>query len=107
VRAEVKQTESTLASEITWRSISGQRAVKLTQITDSRTQFRAGGDPDRCKLQHLLRDGGCIVRPHEGIVVRRSGGFDRPQFGAAKNAVKLTTLSGLRRALFVTKDEPS
>ena len=43
--AAVKQTEGTLAIGNIWCSINGQRAVKLTQITDSRAQFRAGVIP--------------------------------------------------------------
>lgn len=62
--------------------------------------YRPHGEP-------FLRAGGCIVRQHEGIVVRRSGAFHLQQFGKANTAVKLTTLAGMRRAAFVTNVEPT
>ncbi len=39
-------------------------------------------------------------RLQEGIGVRRSGVFDRPQFGEVKRAVKLSALGGLQRRPF-------
>ena len=64
------------------------------------------GDPDRCEFRSFLPAGGCIDRPHDGIVVRRSGEIHRPQFGAVKSVVKLMTLGRFRRAAFVTNVEP-
>ena len=58
-------------------------------------------------FRNLLNAVGCIARPHDGIVVRHSGDFNRPQFGQAKHAVKLMTLGVLHSASFVTNVEPS
>lgn len=61
----------------------------------------------RCECGLSETHVGCIARQHEGIVVRRSGRLDRPQFGAAKGVVRVMTRGGLRRAAFATNVETS
>ena len=51
-----------------------------------------GGVQDLGQLTRMVRRGDCIDRPQDGIVVRRSGGSHRRQFGAAESAVTLMAL---------------
>jgi len=54
--------------------------------------------------------GGCITRLQEGIDIRRSGVFDRPQFGEVKSLVKLLKQGRsptYKMVAFVANDEPS
>ena len=55
----------------------------------------------------MLPTGGCIDRPQFQIDVHRSGEIHQPQIGTAASAANLMTLGCLRRAMWVTEDEPS
>jgi len=80
VPASVKQTERTLAGNASQPKNSGASRSQIDTTTDSSGQLRARGGCDRCDLRHFLRDGGCINRPQQGIVTKRSGRSHRPQF---------------------------
>ena len=55
------------------------------------------GDRDLSGIRDLLPARGCIIRPQQGMVVRRSGVFHRPHFRPVNCVVRLVAPGGFWR----------